>query len=141
MTMLKFDGAYFFAGHEDATVPGRQSRDTVPAQDSGGGGSVSQEELEAKLAGVEAQAQEREMEDARMAAASDMENHRVAVREFAYARAAGSFEVARIQERAGELHGASPARARIIDAWDGRRCISEGTHTLKRESEDARSKS
>ena len=150
VTTPKFDGAHFFAGHEDAIVPGRQSRGAVSAQDSGGGGGASQaelEELEAKLAAVEARAQEREaqLEDAHTAATSNLENVRaVAAMELANAHAAGATELARVRERAGELEERVAHLQRELElSMRGKEdavFLEERIRTLERDLEDAGSK-
>jgi hypothetical protein len=155
VTTPKFDGAHFFAGHEDAIVPGRQSRGAVPAQDGGGGaggggGSASQEELEAleaKLAAAEARAQERDaqLEDAHTAAASDLENARaVAAMELANAHAAGASELARVRERAGELEERVAHLQRELESSmrgkEDAEFLQERIRTLERELEDVGSK-
>lgn len=150
VTTPKFDGAHFFAGHEDAIVPGRQSRGDVSAQDSGGGGSVSQEELEelqAKLAAAEARAQEREaqLEDAHTAAASNLNNARaVAAMELANAHATGASELTRVRERAGELEERVAHLQRELEmsirGKEDAAFLEERIRTLERELEDAGSK-
>ena len=150
VTTPKFDGAHFFAGHEDAIVPGRQSRGDVSAQDSGGGGSVSQEELEelqAKLVAAEARAQEREaqLEDAHTAAASNLNNARaVAAMELANAHATGASELTRVRERAGELEERVAHLQRELEmsirGKEDAAFLEERIRTLERELEDAGSK-
>ena len=150
VTTPKFDGAHFFAGHEDAIVPRKQWRGADPVQDSGGGGGASQqelEELEARLFAAEARAQEREgqLEEARIAAASELKNARaVAAKELAEARTEGASEVALVRERVGELEG------RVVDLQqqlessmrgkDDAAFLQERIRTLERELETTRSK-
>jgi Uds1 (Up-regulated during septation)-like protein len=153
VTTPKFDGAHFFAGHKGAIVPGKQSRGADPVQDSGsgGGGGASQQELEeltAKLAAAEALAQEREaqLEDARIAAASDLENARaVARKEIADARAEAASEAAWARERAGELEERVARLQRELETStrgkDDAAFLGERIRTLERELEDTRSKS
>ena len=146
-TTPKFDGAHFFAGHEGAIVPGRQSRGAVPVQGSSGSASQEElEELEAKLAAAEARAQEREaqLEDARMAAASDSESARAAAaRELADARAASASELARVRERAGELEGRVAHLQRELESSSRGRedagFLEERIRTLERELVDTES--
>ncbi|KAI9464303.1 dehydrase and lipid transport-domain-containing protein [Russula earlei] len=98
----KFDGAHLFAGHEDAVVPGRPSHGAAPRPSS----SAGLKELEAKLAAVEARAQEQEalLVDARLAAASDLQTARAeAAEELAGARASRASDLAQAQQRASEL--------------------------------------
>ena len=150
VTTPKFDGAHFFAGHEDAIVPRKQLRGADLVQDSGGGGSASQqelEELEAKLAAAEALAQDREaqLEEIRIAAASELENARaVAVKELADARAEGASEVALVRERTGELEGRVAHLQRELEfsmhGKDDAAFLEERIRTLERELEDTRSK-
>ena len=146
-TTPKFDGAHFFAGHEDAIVPGRQSRGAVPVQGSSGSASQEElEELEARLVAAEARAQEREaqLEDARMAAVSDLESVRAAAaEELADTRAAGASELARVQGRAGELEGRVAHLQRELESSTRGRedagFLEERIRTLERELEGARS--
>ncbi len=153
-TTAKFDGAHFFAGHKGAIVPGKQSRGADPVQDSGsaGSGGASQqqelEELTAKLAAAEALAQEREaqLEDARIAAASDLENARVVARkELDDARAESASEAAWVRERAGELEERVARLQRELETStrgkDDAAFLGERIRTLERELEDTRSKS
>jgi hypothetical protein len=146
----KFDGAHFFAGHEDAIFPRKQSRGADLVQDSGGGGGgggASQQELEAKLVAAEALAQEREaqLEGARIAAASKLENARaVAAKELADARTEGASEVALVRERAGELEERVAQLQRKLESSmrgkDDAAFLEERIRTLERELEDTRSK-
>jgi hypothetical protein len=147
----KFDGAHFFAGHEDAIVPRKLWRGADLVQDSGGGGGgASQqelEELEAKLVAAEALAQEREaqLEDARIAAGSELENARaVAAKELADARTEGAAEVALTRERADEFEGHAVHLQRKLESLmrgkDDAAFLEERIRTLERELEDTRSK-
>ena len=151
VTTPKFDGAHFFAGHEDAIVPRKQWRGADLVQDSGGvtGGASQQEleELEAKLFAAEALAQEREtqLEEARIATASELQNARaVAARELADARTKGASEVALVRERAGELEGRVAHLQRELESSirgkDDAAFLEERIRTLERELEDTRSK-
>lgn len=147
----KFDGAHFFAGHEDAIFPRKQSRGGADlVLDGGGGGGASQlelEELEAKLVAAEALVQEREaqLEEARIAAASELENARaVAAKELADARTEGASEVAFVVEHAGELEERVAHLQRKLESStrgkDDAAFLEERIRTLERESEDTRSK-
>ncbi|KAH9983526.1 Up-regulated during septation-domain-containing protein [Russula compacta] len=141
VTTPKFDGAHFFAGHEDAVVPGKQS------QSRGATPSASRkelEELEAKLADAEVRVQEREaeLEIAQMAAASELENARVAAEEqLANLRAASASELARAHERAAELEGSVARFERELDSSvNGREDVTymeARIRTLEREVSDA----
>jgi len=146
----KFDGAHFFAGHEGAIVPRKQSRGVDLVQDSAGDGGASQEELEelgARLVAAEALAQEREaqLEEARIAAASELENARaVAAKDLADARTEGASEVALIRERASELEGRVAHLQRKLESSmrgkDDAAFLEERIRTLERELDDTRSK-
>lgn len=151
VTTPKFDGAHFFAGHEDAIVPKKHPRDGVDlVQDSGGGGSASQqelEELEAKLVAAETLAQEWEaqLEEARITATSELENARaVAAKELADARTEGASEVALVRERVGELEGRVAHLQRELESSirgeNDAAFLEERIRTLDRELEDTRSK-
>ena len=150
VTTPKFDGAHFFAGHEDAIFPRKQSRGVDLVQDSSGGGGASQqelEELEAKLVAAEALAQEREaqLEEARIDAAADLANARaVAAKELADAHTQGASEVMLVMGHAGELEERvadlqqqleSPMRGKDDAAF-----LEERIRTLERELEETRSK-
>ena len=153
VTTPKFDGAHFFAGHEDAIFPRKHSRGVDLVQDSGGGGAASQqgleglEELEARLVAAEALAQEREfqLEEARITAASELKNARaVAAKELADARAEGASEVALAMEHTGELEGrVADLQRKLESSMRGKEDASfleERIRTLERELEDTRSK-
>ena len=150
VTTPKFDGAHFFAGHEDAIVPRKQWRGADLVQDSGGGSGVSQqelEELEAKLLAAEALAQEREaqLEGARIAAASELENARaVAAKELADARTEGASDVTLVMEHAGELEERVAELQRKLETSmrgkDDTAFLEERIRTLERELEDTRTK-
>jgi hypothetical protein len=150
VTTPKFDGAHFFAGHEDAIVPRKQWRGADLVQDSGVGSGASQqelEELEAKLHAAEVLAQEREtqLEEARITAASELENARaVAAKDLADARNEGASEVALVRERAGELEGRVVQLQRKLETSmrgkDDAAFLEERIRTLERELEDTRSK-
>jgi len=140
----KFDGAHLFAGHEDAVVPGGQSRHALR-----GGGSASRkelEELEARLAAAEerAQVQEAELENARTAATAELEDVRAAAaEELANVRAANASELARARERAGELEGrVAHLQRELKSSILGREDAGElqaRIRTLERELEEAES--
>ena len=151
VTTPKFDGAHFFAGHEDAIIPRKQPRGGADlVQDGGGGGSASQqelEELEAKLAAAEALVRERDaqLEEARIAATSELENARaVAAKELAGARTDGASEVALVRERASELEGRVAHLQRELESSvrgkNDSAFLEERIRTLGRELEDTRSK-
>ena len=137
----KFDGAHFFAGHEDAVFPGKQS------QSRGATPSASRkelEELEARLADAEARVQEREaeLESARMAAASELENARVAAEEeLANLRAASASELARAHERAAEMEARvarfQQERESSVSGREDTAYMEERIRTLEREVSDA----
>lgn len=150
VTTPKFDGAHFFAGHEDAIFPRKQSRGVDLVQDSGSGGGASQQELEdleVKLVAAEALAQQREaqLEEARIAAASELENARAdAAKELADARTEGASEVALVLKRAGELEGRVADLQRKLESSmrgkDDAAFLEERIRTLERELEDTRSR-
>lgn len=150
VTTPKFDGAHFFAGHEDAIVPRKQWRGADLVHDSGGGGGASQqelEELETKLVAAEALAQEREaqLEEGRIAAASQLEKARaVAAKELADAHTEGASGVALVMEHAGELEGRVADLQRKLESSmrgkDDAGFLEERIRTLERELEDTRSK-
>ena len=148
VTTPKFDGAHFFAGHQGAIVPGGQSRVVIPVQGSIGGPSQEEfEELEARLAAAEARAQEREaqLEDARMAAASDLESvHVAAAQELADVHAAGASELAGVREHAGELEERVAHLQRELESSmrgkENAGFLEERIRTLEREFMDAGSR-
>jgi hypothetical protein len=149
VTTPKFDGAHFFAGHEDAIVPRKQSRGADLVQDSADGGGANQqelEELEARLVAAEALAQEREaqLEEARIDAAADLATARaVAAKELADAQTQGASEVMLVMEHAGELEERlADLQGQLESSTRGKdraAFLEERIRTLERELEDTRS--